>query len=148
MPLVLRELVLADIPAVVDITNNAFRDDPVTPALYPGGLTPEVRAFAINRQTKRFGTDPNVHKLGIFDTDLPAASVESQQEKEPDARGTMIATATWLLEDPAVSDDHQTRHGSPTEWPVGVSAAAHEAYILDMPVRYKAVMGEKKCWRM
>ncbi|MCJ1397129.1 hypothetical protein MMC11_000321 [Xylographa trunciseda] len=147
MPLVLRELVLADIPAVIDITNDAFRDDPVTPALFPGGQTPEIRAFAIGQQTSRFGKNPNVYKLGVFDTDLPAASVESPRAEEPYTRGTMIATATWLLEDPTVPDDEASQH-PPTDWPIGVNIAAHEVYFIDMPVRYKAVMGEKRCWRM
>ena len=146
MPLVLRELELSDIPAVVNITNDAFRNDPVTPALYPGGLTPEIRTFAISRQRSRFGKDPNVHKLGIFDADLPAALDESQGEEESDARGTMIATATWCLEDPAALDD-RAGHQLPVDWPAGVNAAAQKLYFGAMPMRYKAVMGGKRCWR-
>lgn len=95
MPLSLRPITVADLPAVSRLRVTAFEDMPAARVMRPGPVTPEVIAWSSERTEKYFKERSNIF-VGVFDDDLAQLVAYAQWELiDAEARAEPEVEPVW-----------------------------------------------------
>ncbi|KAL9084526.1 MAG: hypothetical protein Q9165_008029 [Trypethelium subeluteriae] len=133
MPLTLSPMTEADLPTYTTIDQLAFADQPLTPLLWPRGLSSASRAHLIASNARALTHDPTSHFLKVTDT----------------ASNTIVACAHWCRtppRDPAVLAKGPQQ--LPEEWAPGANAAMKRVLFGSFLRNRDEVVGGRPHWAL